>query len=89
MFATFGGQVMQEGCVSASAPALRTHPSESSDLVTTLWLAGRGVYRSADDGYGQSRPSSAFAFESALTSTSDISFQRLSGLLDRGCGGDL
>jgi hypothetical protein len=38
----------------------------------TLWLAGRGVYRSADDGYGgQSRPNSAFAFESAMTSTPD------------------
>ena len=64
---------MPEGCVSASALSVDTHPRESSDPATTLWLAGRGVYRSAHDGYGgQSRPNSAFAFESALTSTPDI-----------------
>jgi hypothetical protein len=39
---------MPEGCVSAGAPSIDTHPRESSDLVTTLWLAGRGVYRSVD-----------------------------------------
>ena len=39
---------MPEGCVSAGAPSIDTHPRESSELVTTLWLAGRGVYRSAD-----------------------------------------
>ena len=42
---------MPEGLAPAR-PVLRTHPRESSDPVTTLWLAGRGVYRSADDGYG-------------------------------------
>jgi len=41
---------MPEGVL---APALRTDLMESSDLVTTLWLAGRGVYRSADDCYGR------------------------------------
>ena len=47
---------MPEGCVSASALSVDTHPRESPDLLMTLWLAGRGVYRSADDGYGgQSR----------------------------------
>ena len=44
---------MPEGCVSASAPGIAYYLRESSDLVTTLWLAGRGVYRSADDGYGR------------------------------------
>ena len=42
--------------LAPARPALRTHPRESSELVTTLWPAGRGVYRSADDGYGSSRP---------------------------------
>jgi hypothetical protein len=40
--------------VSASAPSIcvRTRLRESSDLVTTLWLAGQGVYCGADDGDG-------------------------------------
>jgi hypothetical protein len=40
--------VIPEGCVSAGAPSIDTPPRESSDLVTTLWLAGRGVYCTAD-----------------------------------------
>ena len=44
---------MPEGVLAPARPALRTDLRESSDLVTTLWLAGRGVYRSADDGYGR------------------------------------
>ena len=41
---------MPEGSVSASATGVATQPKESPDLITTLWLAGRGVYRSAMTG---------------------------------------
>ena len=44
---------MPEGVLAPARPALRAHLRESSDLLTTLWLTGRGVYRSADDGYGR------------------------------------
>jgi hypothetical protein len=44
---------MPEGVLTPARLKLRTDLRESSDLVTTLWLAGRGVYRSADDGYGR------------------------------------
>ena len=52
MFATFGGQVMQEGCVSAGWHSIAITLREKWDLTTTLWFAGRGVYRGADDGDG-------------------------------------
>jgi hypothetical protein len=42
--------VIPEGSVSASAPS--TAYSSQGRLVTTLWLAGRGVYRDANNGYG-------------------------------------
>jgi hypothetical protein len=44
---------MPEGVLAPARPASRTDLRESSDLVTTLRLAGRGVYRSANDGYGR------------------------------------
>src|ERR1700722_8026394 len=67
---------MREDSVSPR-PALRTHPRGSLDLVRTLWLAGRGVYRGAYDGYESTcgrRPSCPS--QSVLTSVGHVSRHR-------------
>jgi hypothetical protein len=52
MFATFGGQVMQEGCVSAGWHSIAYYAAGEVGPDNDLWFAGRGVYRGADDGEG-------------------------------------
>ena len=59
---------MPEGVLAPARPALRTDLRESSDLVTTLWLAGRGVYRSADDGYGRNGKSGLRGHDKTVSS---------------------